>query len=137
MFSTKAFPAILLALAAGCGAPHPSAEATDAVGTVHFLPGWSGAWDSLGGYGTSSPSLTAIDATRRYAYVRGGEGDLWRNYYDGARWSGWQRSGIGTPGTPSVVSATWSGGSTRLTLAFARGNDNALYLQTNYNNGGF
>jgi hypothetical protein len=71
---------------------------------------------------------------RIYAFVRGNDGQLYVNYWDGSAWN-WQNqgspSGTNVASSPSVI--TYSEGGVQQIYAFVLGSDGALYV--NYWNG--
>src|SRR3712207_1370899 len=63
---------------------------------------WSG-WSQLpGGGATTAGPATTVFEDRNYVFVRGTDGGIYQNRYDGANWSGWSEvpGGGRTPSAP-------------------------------------
>jgi hypothetical protein len=88
--------------------------------------------DAIGQRTSTISFLDASQQQRIYAFVRGGDGHLYVNFWDGARWY-WADQGL-PPGTslhnqaiPQVVTYLDAAGQQRI-YAFVRGADNRLYV---------
>ena len=79
-------------------------------------------WTSLGGGMTSAPDASSWGVSRADVFIRGNDGALWQNSWDGTQWLGWNGLGGLIVGDPGAVS--W--GASRIDV-FARGSDNALW----------
>ncbi len=81
-------------------------------------------WGSLGGVLTSKPAVAAWSSNRLDVFVRGTDGQLWHEWWNGSGWSGWQPLGGQLyPGTGPAV-ASWGPG--RLDV-FVEGTDKQLW----------
>jgi outer membrane protein assembly factor BamB len=85
-----------------------------------FLP-----WSSAGGVLTSGPDAGASSSTRSDVFVRGTDGGMWQDTWNGTAWGAWQPLGGGLSSDPGVVSSN----ATRID-AFVRGTDNQLWQKT-------
>jgi cysteine-rich secretory family protein len=82
-------------------------------------------WNSLGGLLTASPAVTSSSATRSDAFVRGSNGALYQNTWNGTAWGGWSSLG----GYLTSKAAAVAGNAGRIDV-FVRGSDNGLYQET-------
>jgi hypothetical protein len=106
---------------AGTTAQTFAAGADGALWWRQLLPtGWS-AWQSFGGFITSTPAAVALADGTVYVFARGGDGAVWWQGYNGTKWSGWASLGGFVTSAP-VVTRDGSGAS-----LFAVGADNRLY----------
>jgi len=79
-------------------------------------------WFSLGGIVTYGPRASSWGASRADAFVRGTDGGLWQETWNGTGWSSWGSLGGLLTAAPSAVS--W--GANRIDV-FARGSNNGLW----------
>ncbi len=63
-----------------------------------------GAWESLGGFTTSSPAAVWQSADRLDLVARGHDDALWHRTYSGHAWQPWQRVGGDLASAPAVLS---------------------------------
>jgi hypothetical protein len=94
-------------------------------GDVLWIPGDGtnfGAPQSLGGVTTETPAAFSAGGSTIDVFVRGGDGSLYRNYFDGGMWSGY--SWMGGPFVGPPTGAAKSG----KRYVFARGNDGGIWL---------
>jgi hypothetical protein len=64
---------------------------------------WVGQYP-LGGYLTSSPSVTSWAENRLDVFVRGGDDALYHRWWDGLGWTDFERLGGKLEGAPAAVS---------------------------------
>jgi hypothetical protein len=79
-------------------------------------------WVSLGGVATSAPGAASRGATTADVFVRGTDGGMWRDFWNGTMWTGWAPYGGGLTSGPGAVS--WD--SNRIDV-FVRGTDNQMW----------
>lgn len=77
---------------------------------------------SLGGIITDRPAVISADGTTIDVFGRGTNGELFRNFFDGASWSGWQDLGGYWVGPPAAGFRTSAG-----KYVFTRGYDGNIY----------
>jgi hypothetical protein len=76
----------------------------------------------LGGIITDRPSVISADGTTIDVFARGTNGELFRNFFDGASWSDWQDLGGYWVGPPAAAFRTSAG-----KYVFTRGYDGNIY----------
>ena len=65
-------------------------EAPHMTRKLHAM-GWFG-WENLGGYLTSSPTVSSWGPNRLDVFAKGGDNKLWHKYWNGTgQWGPWQR----------------------------------------------
>ena len=65
-------------------------EAPHMTRKLHAM-GWFG-WENLGGYLTSSPTVSSWGPNRLDVFAKGGDSKLWHKYWNGTgQWGPWQR----------------------------------------------
>jgi spore germination protein YaaH len=79
-------------------------------------------WFSLGGIATYGPHASSWGANHTDVFVRGTDGGLWSDTWNGTAWGSWAPLGGGLTSAPSAVSL----GTNRIDV-FARGGDNGLW----------
>jgi hypothetical protein len=93
-------------------------SSNNTIGPAGPPPGWT----SLGGIGTSGPGASSWGATHTDVFVRGLDGKLYHNWFNGTSWQGYQSLGGSLNSDPAAVS--W--GANRIDV-FTRGGDNQLW----------
>jgi len=79
-------------------------------------------WTSLAGVATSGPGVSSWGPTSADVFVRGSDGGMWRNFWNGTAWSGWAPYGGGLASRPGAVA--W--GPNRIDI-FVKGTDGQLW----------
>jgi surface antigen len=87
-----------------------------------------------GGSGGSGANTLARPAAIAFnnalnVFIRGGDGNIYAQYWDGARWSGYTSIGGGMAGDPALIV------NNNALSVFARGNDGQIYTKANNGSG--